>query len=391
MEKKQTRLEKRRSMYLGIYNQFILPSGKPTTRDLISKDSLEWDMSGTRRRRRTQINQGMLLKKLWTEMLKVLEEGEVLENTNFARKIIQKYLDSVSTRVCPSTVKQYTACLNHFILALGDFDLDNPPNDVGETFLRYLDQRSMTDTSKNSNVRQVQSFFIWCEEKGYSQKVIKLSKKKPTKKIPIRFTESEMDRLLELIENHIEDAGENKNKLISALNQKRAFYLFRYTGVRAGEVRTLPLKRMSNFNPSMLDSDGKHQFLIADVPELDFRVKGKHEAFVPIAKNELLEFLHNDLAERGPDEKWYLDNGEGEPQWNSVQTFGRVFDSNLRKLGIKGKRTHGFRATVISNLLDAGTPAVSVQMLVRHKELATTLGYFNPNNAELRKHIEANL
>ncbi len=378
-------------MYVGIYNDYMLPCGKPTTRDLISKENLLWDNSGSRRRKRSELNQGMILKKLWAEKLKLIENIVEVEDTLTVSKVIQKYLDSVSTTVCESSVKQYTACLNHFISALGDFDIENPPSEISDKFLKYLERRGLTDHSINSNVRQVQSFFIWCNDRKYMPSVVKLAKKKATKTIPLRFSEQELENLLGLIEKHIRESGNNSNKLISALNQRRAFYMFRYTGARAGEIRTLPLDRISLLTESMQTPEGKHQILIADVPELGFRVKGKHEAFVPIAKNELLEFLQKDLHSRGKNERWFLDNGEGNPQWNSVQTFGRVFDTSLRKLGIKGKRTHGFRATVISNLLNKGTPAVAVKMLARHADLSTTLGYFNPDDGELRKHIESNL
>ena len=333
----------------------------------------------------------MLLKKLWAEQLKLIKNIVVVEDKLTVSKVIQKYLDSVSTKVCESSVKQYTACLNHFVSALGDFDIESPPSEISAKFLKYLERRGLTDHSINSNVRQVQSFFIWCNDRQFISGVVKLAKKSATKTIPLRFSELELENLLDLIEKHIREAGNNSNKLISALNQRRAFYMFRYTGARAGEIRTLPLNRISLLTESMLTPEGKHQILIADVPELGFRVKGKHEAFVPIAKNELLEFLQKDLHSRGENERWFLDNGQGSPQWNSVQTFGRVFDTSLRKLGIKGKRTHGFRATVISNLLNKGTPAVAVKMLARHADLSTTLGYFNPDDGELRKHIETHL
>ena len=78
-EKKQTRLVKRTQMYIGIYNEYILPCGKPTTRDLISKDSLEWDNSGMRRRKRSEMNQGMLLNKLWATGLDNIQKKVIVE------------------------------------------------------------------------------------------------------------------------------------------------------------------------------------------------------------------------------------------------------------------------------------------------------------------------
>ena len=390
-EKKQTRRDERRQMFMGIYYEFILPSGKPKIVDLISFEDLEWDKSGSRRRRRTEVNQGMLLSKLREETLQKLSLNFERSNVVTLTKMIEKYISSKKLTVGNSSINQYKACLKHFVDAIGDFDLESPPEELDEKFLQYLQRRDMSNESINSNVRQVQSFFIWCDNKKVTKERIQLKGTDVTDKVPDTFSDAQMDSLLGLIEEHLAEAGENEYKRISAINQRRALFMLRYSGARAGEIISLPLDRISVFNADMLDVDGLQQFLIADVPEIGFRVKGKHEAFVPIANTQLIDFLIEDLATRNPNEKWYLDNGQGDRQWNSVQTFGRPFDANLRKLGIKGKRTHGFRATVISTLLNKGVPAVAVKTYVRHKHLSTTLGYWSPDTSELRKHLQNQL
>ena len=391
-EFKQTRKAETRGMYVGIFRDFPLPSGKPKILDLIPIDKLEWKTSGTRRRRRSEMDQGKILQKLWEDKERELQTGEVKENTKTLKKTIDDYIKYVGVSVCDYTIDQYNLCLGHLLSAVGDFDIKNPPENLDVNFLSYLQRRGISKSSINSYIRQVQSFFIWCDEQNITTEKIKLKKDDPTNKIPIPFSEDELDKILGLIEKNLSEAGENEYKRISAINQRRAFMMFRYTGARAGELRTLPLNRISLVQKNLVDRDGKHRILIADVPELGFRVKGKHEGLIPIGKKELLDFLEEDLANRDPKEQWYLDNGLGEPQWNSVATFGRVFDSHLKKLGIKGvKRTHGFRATVISNLLNKGTPAVAVQMLARHADLSTTLGYYQADQSELREHIEAHL
>ena len=64
-EFKQTRKAESRGMYVGIFRDFPLPSGKPKILDLIPIDKLEWKTSGTRRRRRSVMDQGKILQKLW--------------------------------------------------------------------------------------------------------------------------------------------------------------------------------------------------------------------------------------------------------------------------------------------------------------------------------------
>ena len=380
----KTFYDEKRQMYLGRFHDFVLPSGNPITRDLISFENLEWEDGKSRRRRRSDINKGKVLSKLYDDKKAELEKAETKKSpadNNTAKDIIQRYLDEISDSRSGKTVKEYARSLNYLLLAVGNFDIKNPPEKLAGNLLKYLRNRGITDHSINSNIQACQIFFNWCDEQGVAPRRYKLERARATAKKPKVFSQQQMDDLLALIEERIDNA-KNERNLVSAINQRRAFMMFRYTGLRAGELRCLPLNRISL----------KHKnFLIADVPEAGFKVKTRDEAYIPIAKTELVDFLEKDLEERKPGEIWYLDDGFGGLQWNNVQTFGRVFDKNLRSLGIEGKRTHGFRATVISRLLNRGTSVALVQILANHKKPATTIGYFTPDDSEVRKQIEANL
>ena len=379
----ETFRNEKRKMYLGRFHDFVLPSGNPITRDLISFENLEWEDGKKRRHRRSDLQQAKKLSELYDKKKAELEKAQIKKSPirKTCKDFIQQYLDEISDSRSEKTVDGYARALNYFLLAVGDFDIKSPPEKMAGKLLKYLQNKTISDHSINSNIQACQIFFNWCDEKGIAPRRYKLERTRATAKKPKVFSQQQMDDLLALIEKRIENPDTERN-LVSAINQRRAFYMFRYTGLRAGELRCLPLNRISL----------KHKnFLIADVPEAGFKVKTRDEAYIPIAKSELVEFLEKDFEERKPGEIWYLDDGFGGLQWNNVQTFGRVFDKNLRSLGIEGKRTHGFRATVISRLLDRGTSVASVQILANHKKPATTIGYWNPDDAEVRKQIEANL
>ena len=47
-KKLKTFTDKKRGMVLGRFHDFLLPSGAPVTRDLISVDAIEWKLEGKR-------------------------------------------------------------------------------------------------------------------------------------------------------------------------------------------------------------------------------------------------------------------------------------------------------------------------------------------------------
>ena len=156
--------------------------------------------------------------------------------------------------------------------------------------------------------------------------------------------------------------------------------MLRYTGMRGGEVRTLPLAHIA--------SDA---VLIRDVPEAGFTVKGRREAVVPIS-SALRGFLDEDLPGRGAGEKFYLDDGAGNPHWQEGTAMAKTFKRQLSALGITGvKPLHGFRATLASRLLNAGASPVAVQALLRHNNLQTTLGYHNADLLDVAGLLEGRL
>ena len=48
-KKLKTFTDKKRGMVLGRFHDFLLPSGAPVTRDLISVDALEWKLEGKKK------------------------------------------------------------------------------------------------------------------------------------------------------------------------------------------------------------------------------------------------------------------------------------------------------------------------------------------------------
>ena len=374
-------LEKRRRIYRGRFHDFTLPSGESVTRDLASEEEVLYKIVSGRRRKRSEREIGRILQELYTAALLALESGESGRKSNkrMVRETIQEWLDGIAVSRSAGTVKGYAEALSYFLSAIGNFELENPPAGMSGKLLAYLRKRGLNPASTNSRVQAVQVFFNYCEREDFLKRRVRLEKMRLTKKAPGIYTEAQLDDLLASIEQRVFNA-ESEVTLVSALNQRRAFYMLRYTGMRGGEVRAMPLERILQTS-----------IIIADVPEAGFKVKGRKEARVPVMP-ALREFLDKDLLNRNPAEIWYLDSGQGSLHWSSVMTLGRVFRTHIRSLGITDvKPLHGFRATVASSLLNSGTSPQAVQALLRHSSVTTTMGYFNPDRESLWAQIEGKL
>ena len=49
---------------------------------------------------------------------------------------------------------------------------------------------------------------------------------------------------------------------------------------------------------------------------------------------------------------------------------------------------HGFRAAVVTELLRQGASPVHVQLLLRHEDLSTTMGYLDPDALEIENLVK---
>jgi|TARA_R110000823_G_scaffold39812_1_gene106119 site-specific recombinase XerD len=383
-QRKKTFTDQKRLMIIGRFHDYILPSGTPVTRDLITVEMLAYQHEGSRRRKRGEVEQEKMLRHLYNQELHRLESEGIKRRAGklMAKDAVQQWLDEKSVRLEKITIRGYADSLSYLIKAVGDFELAYPPVGIPTKLIKHLQIRGMNDASINSRVQACQIFLNWCDALAYTPKRIKLEKMRVSKEAPEILTENDYINLLALLDDTI---GKAKGRTrTSALNMKRATVLMRYTGMRGGEARALPMSHID-----LLAQEIK----IADVPEAGFKVKGRVESVVPIAKDYLIRFLEDDRQSRNVNEKWFLDDGFGGLQWAGMTPMGKVFRRTFRQIGISDKvsPTHGFRATVISNLLNKGASPVCVQYLARHKHISTTMGYHKADSSEIRKQIEAHL
>lgn len=104
-----------------------------------------------------------------------------------------------------------------------------------------------------------------------------------------------------------------------------------------------------------------------DVEDLQWTVKTRQQRKIPMGLR-LRQLVAADLAQRGENERWWLDDGHGNPAYASAWALTQVFRRRCAELGIKGpKPLHGIRAAGITKmLLDSGGRAELVANVAGH-------------------------
>lgn len=369
-----------RGIWVGRFHDFKSENGNVKKATLCRIADVEYmtmkDGSKRKRSKRQILNE---VERLWTQKYQELKQGASRgphKNTRLKfSEAAQEFLDAKAKTRDQKTVNHYSDSCNQLIECLeSDFNVHNPPRNFDTQFCDWLQKKGVSDASVNSRIRDVQACLNWLFKKKVIKTKYYLEKLRATDPTPGRFSDQQLLDMIDYMERRIYHPRDQKEYKLGVA-MMRSFMMMRYTAMRAGEVRALPLTRIQD------------QLHIADVEEENYRVKGRQEAYLPILP-ELQTFLDNDLSAREPNEKWYLDNGRGGIHWSGVAEMGRPFKKMCDFLGIKGvKPLHGFRSTAISNLLDNGVSPRIVQKLARHTKIETTLSYHNDTNLQIAPQI----
>ena len=316
-----------------------------------------------------------------------LKEATALSKTELTQKLAERYKEEHPTltpltpatiaqaaelwlaavAVAPRTRRDYRLAVTSFLSVLPKTSLSDLRESDSSYLIRELTANGRSNATIHSYLRTTQIFLHWCAEQEWMP-LLKLRKPAQEKREARVYSAENIQRILEKL-------AEDKRT-----NLFRMILLMRYTGMRAGEVWSLPLRHIQ------LATKELH---LRAVPELAWKPKKGKEATLPIVE-KLATFLKTDLANRGEQERFYLDKGNGEPAYVGVAQMSRALRPTLIALGIyrQQKSLHGFRAAVITMLLQEGVPPVVVQSIARHEDLSTTMRYYNRAEENTRAALE---
>ncbi len=254
---------------------------------------------------------------------------------------VDEFLEHVEARYPDSTYKLYDQGLKKAKASWKDIPVKSITTHHIDSLLTDLSKSGLSPATINKNYRHIKSSLKKAIEWGYLAPL----------KFPSPVKEEEQIR-------YIPEKG--LQKLFAVIKDKEFydFCLFAvYSGLRAGELIRL----------NQEDVDNPQGFL-----RITSEQKNKAESRIPINKNM------RDVLNRG--------NKKGKVfRFKTVTWVSQKFKKYLKKAGIEQYRFHDLRHSFGSFLAMQGHSPKTIQELMRHKSIASTMVYLNLSPEHLKK------
>ena len=330
---------------------------------------------------------------------KRIRESQFVENENKRQQEYRKknislsdaadtWLKHVAVVNSSVTVARYAQTIRLYLYTVGDHRLRDFSRDHN---IRFYDElasvkavnrgdRTLSVATQNMHMRHLAVFLSWAYDNEMLDKLPRLKKAQPPIKEMEVFSLKHLEQLKLWLLSNMANSAQGR-PAVNARNLYRAFMLATNALLRKGAIGSLPL--------SGIDLDAQ-LIRIRDVPELGWKNKANRWPNKPM-NTRLYEFLRDDLAARGPDERWYLDDGRGNPWYADPSHISKAMTRACRAAGLPGgvKPFHwGMRAAMITWLLNDGETPQRVQQLADHASITTTMRYFNTREASQKSAVE---
>ena len=290
--------------------------------------------------------------------------------------LFEEWMDLLSHVRSKRTVQIAGLTLRRYLQAVGE-------HPIGESYLRKINQFTISLTNLglgpvtvNIHLKALKTFLRWANEMGQLEKVPKIPMLRVPKKHPAVLSDEEISKLLGRLADLRRSDIPSSKSLFYRLHQ-RFLMVALGTGMRRSEIFWLTWEQID------LESG-----TVSVKIQTRFMIKEKKEKVVPIP-----EFLRIYLIEercKFPDERWLLDDGEGELAFKHPGALTRAFSRHFAALGIitDAKVIHGFRAKYISCLWESGVDLQTVQELAGHSSPLITALYLTDPGSKKREAVK---
>lgn len=380
--------DERRKKWIGYLYEFKQPGKNPPRVDLCKSEEAEYKQTKTGKRRRSasEINQYVIVlyqQKLEEYRLTQAEREKIeVQSSPRISALMQTWLESVAETRSPRTLEIYMRACDMYSQAIPDHPVREYRPEYNTKLINSLKSRGLSAQSQNKYIRALQTFFTWLYDQHHIDRPVKLEKPIPTQSHEIRiYTPAEIEAIFNRIQHKIE-TEKNKYRRDCYKVHLRAWTLAIETGMRRGEIYSLPLERIVINNPTPF-------IIIDDVPSLGYVVKSHQTRRVPISAN-LLSFLRNDLEGRMEKDRYYLDI-DGRFLYKDARALSKAIKRHCLGVGISDTDPlHTARSTVATRLLQRGVDSAYVRAILGHQNIKTTLKYYI-NVSNLPLHDSVNL
>lgn len=298
-----------------------------------------WQESGRQRKRSLKTKEERIAKKLFNVfkrdivLKKVAPIGGKLKIT--LSQFRDEYLNHVyATNKAHSTYEGYQTALNKAIDCWGDIPLGHITTRHIDKFVGDMSKAGLADATINKNRRHLRGALNKAHEWEYLQNRTKFSREIKEEESIRYLTKKELSAVL----NQIDDDEFADVVLLSA-----------YTGLRSGEILRLTVN----------DIDNPEGFL-----RISPKQKNKKESWIPI--NDAAKEILVRCVARGYDNL---------VRFKTRQTISKKFKKAVRAAGLEAPRFHDLRHTFGSHLAMEDVGEKTIQELMRHKSMASTMVY----------------
>ena len=245
-----------------------------------------------------------------------------------------EFLDHVSATLSKSTYEGYKTALEKAISCWGDFPVGHITSRHIDRLIEDMARAGLKTPTINKNRRHLKAALNKAYEWDYLKSPVKFPPELKEEK-QIRFlTKKELSRILSKVED---------NEFADVI------LLAAYTGLRSGEILRL----------TDADIDNPEGFL-----RVSPKQKNKTESWIPI--NETAHGILDRCMARGHEKL---------VRFKTRQTVSKNFKKAARASGLWHARFHDLRHTFGSHLAMMDIGEKSIQELMRHKSMASTMVY----------------
>ncbi len=283
--------------------------------------------------------------------------------------VIQLYLMYQEDRNhSPKTIRWYSDLIRRFSEYLGaDATIKDITPDAIKAYHRAVRERGLSKFTHHAYARTLKTFLKWLERENYFagplSRHVALPKVPKYEDVTLEvLSEEEITHLLSLLDPSA-DVGARDRAIVCLMLE---------SGLRLEEVTNLEV-------------DDVH------LKEMFVKVSGKgdKEAYVPIGPTTLKALSRYLTAFRvpaSPRTKTFFLNIFGEPL--KYEVIKSMFDRLKKRSGIKRLHPHLLRHTAATRMLANGADLHSVQRLLRHSDIRTTLRYLHLAQGQLQEKMQ---
>jgi len=304
-----------------------------------------------------------------------------MNNGTFVAKIAKFYdyfkNEQKATNKSKNTIISYNTTISSFIEFLKQYEKEVSFENIKKmdilNFLEYKNdvlqkQSELKMTSKKLYVTHLKTFFSFIEE-NIDDVEFKISKLfKIDIKTPKRTPKGVESEDVTKIKDYLKELNE-KNKSFENIRNSLLIKLSLYSGARRGELGAIMVRDFIE--------DG-------DIYIINTIGKGSKERILYIPK----DVINSEL-------QYYMASGfnhiaitKNNKRMDGSQIY-RFLNNIYKKLGLKYSGVHILRHTFAKNMIAKDVNITTIQQLLGHASIQTTMIYTNPNQKEIQKSYKA--